>query len=141
MADNRKRFSPQEMGKITKSGALAFVAAVFGVTEADLATQHRRSSGVISGPSTTKQGRRDIVGRLQALSDTMFAEVQEKGFVKILGQAWGITEKRAAQLRASNYSDQRVAAVTEEETGRVSGSVFHSHDGRKSHRISITHRN
>ena len=140
MADNRKRFSPQEMGKITKSGALAFVAAVFDVTEADLTTQHTRSSGVISGPSTTKQGRRDVVVRLQALSDSMFAEVQEKGFVKILGQAWGITEKRAAQLRASNYSDQREPTAIVEETV-APASRFHSHDGRKSHLATQQHRN
>ena len=137
MADNRKRFTPQELGQIKKSGALAFVAAVFDVAEDDLVTQHTRSSGVISGPSTTKQGRRDIVVRLQALSDPAFADVQEKGFVKVLGQAWGITEKRAAQLRASNYSDQRVAATKETD---APASRFHSHDGRKSHLATSKHR-
>ena len=136
MADNRKRFSPQELEEITKSGALAFIAAAFDVTEESLVTQHTRSSGAISGPSTTKQGRRDIVVRLQALSDSMFTKALEKGFVGVLGQAWGITERRVAQLRASNYSDTRTPKVE----AAAPAARFHSHDGRKSHPVAQAHR-
>ncbi len=137
MADTRTRFTSRQVTALKKSGALNFVANMFAVAEDDLVAQQKRGQGTMSGPSTSAEGRRDIVIRLQKLSNTDFEAAVETGFVKALGQAWGIKENRIIKLRSDNYPDQRDGF---EEAPAAPERTFHTHDGRSSHPTTTTHR-
>ena len=137
MADNRTRFTSRQVTTLKKSGALGFVASMFAVSEDDLVAQQKRGQGTMSGPTTSVEGRRGIVTRLQGLSDSEFEAAVETGFVKALGQAWGIKETRVIKLRADNYPDQRDGF---EEAPAAPERKFHTHDGRSSHPTSTKHR-
>ena len=137
MADNRVRFTSRRVTALKKSGALNFVAKMFGVENDVLVTQQKRGQGTMSGPSTSAEGRRGIVIRLQKLSNTEFDDAVKTGFVKALGQAWGIKETRVAKLRADNYPELREDF---EEAPAAPERTFHTHDGRSSHPTSTKHR-
>ena len=136
MADNRTRFSEKEVAEAQKSGALAFVAAAFDTTEENLVTQHKRTKGTLGGDVIcTAKGRREAVTRLQALKDKDFETAVEAGFVVFLGNVWGITPKRVAFLRVNGYPEAR-----SQEVPATKSAKFHTHDGRKSHLATATHR-
>ncbi|KKM93904.1 hypothetical protein LCGC14_1203680 [marine sediment metagenome] len=137
MADARTRFTSRQVTALKKSGALGFVASMFAMSEDDLVAQQKRGQGTMSGPTTSLQGRRDIVGRLQDLTNKEFEAAVETGFVKALGQAWGIKETRVIKLRADDYPDQRDGF---EEAPAAPERKFHTHDGRSSHPTSTKHR-
>ena len=137
MADNRVRFTSRQVTALKKSGALGFVADMFAVTQDDLVASQKKGQGTMSGPSTSAEGRRDIVTRLQGLSDSEFGAAVETGFVKALGQAWGIKENRISKLRSDNYPDQRDGF---EEAPAAPERKFHTHDGRSSHPTNTRHR-
>ena len=137
MADNRKRFTSQQVTALKKSGALSFVSNMFAVDVDILVAQQKKGQGTMSGSSTSAEGRRGIVVRLQKLSNSDFEAAVETGFVKALSQAWGIKENRVIKLRSDNYPDQRDGF---EEAPAAPERTFHTHDGRSSHPTGTKHR-
>lgn len=101
--DKRHEFSKKELTRHGKSGALEFVASMAGVKVEELKVS---SSGKFPA-FTTAAVRRTAVTNLAKLSVKVFGDAVERGHVKVLAQAWGITPERVTKLRENLYPDQR----------------------------------
>jgi hypothetical protein len=145
------------------------VAEIVGITTEVLRKNHT-PRGIFSGVGDTKDGRRDMAVTLAGLKDKDFETAEKAGFVKVLGQAWGVKPARIIRLRASGYptpstaqspapakksrkaksGKQDIATMTPEQKRELreveeglpttSGNAYHSHDGKSSHPVATAHR-
>lgn len=118
--DKRHVFTAKELKRHQASGALEFVAHVAGVKVEELKVS---PSGKFPA-FTTAAVRRTAVTKLAKLSDKQFTAAVEKGHVKVLAQAWGITPERVTKLRENLYPDQR--------TGTTKAPAASKRKGRRS---------